>query len=165
MELVILMGMQASGKSTFCQQRLATHVLVSKDRMRNNKNRERRQRYLVAEALRVGRDVVVDNTNPSRADREPLLNLARSFGARAVGYFFESDLETCRVRNAKRVGRACVPEVAFALFLKKLERPHLDEGFHSLHRVRLSEQGFEVSDYLDESTNANTDEDKTDAAG
>ena len=38
-ELAILIGLQASGKSTFYRRHLAaTHALVSKDRFRNNRN-------------------------------------------------------------------------------------------------------------------------------
>ncbi len=38
-ELVIFVGLQASGKSTFFRERFATtHELVSKDLLRNNKN-------------------------------------------------------------------------------------------------------------------------------
>ena len=39
LELVIFVGLQASGKSTFFRERFATtHELVSKDLLRNNKN-------------------------------------------------------------------------------------------------------------------------------
>ena len=65
MELVILMGLQASGKSTFFRDYLAaTHVLVSKDLMRNNKNKSRRQIQLIENTLQAGHSVAVDNTNP-----------------------------------------------------------------------------------------------------
>ena len=47
-ELVVLVGLQASGKSTFCRERFAaTHVHVSKDELRNVRQREARQRELV----------------------------------------------------------------------------------------------------------------------
>jgi len=55
-ELVILVGLQASGKSTFFRERFAaTHEHVSKGLFRNNRNRNRRQRELVEAAL--GQDV------------------------------------------------------------------------------------------------------------
>ncbi|WP_207955865.1 AAA family ATPase [Rubrobacter marinus] len=66
------MGLQASGKSTFYRERLAgTHAHVSKDLFRHNKDRNRRQAQLVREALRSGRSVVVDNTNPRRRTGRP----------------------------------------------------------------------------------------------
>ena len=44
-ELVLFVGLQASGKSSFYRARFAgTHDLVSKDRFPNNRNPARRQR-------------------------------------------------------------------------------------------------------------------------
>lgn len=43
-ELAVLVGLQASGKSTFVAPRFAaTHAIVSKDLMRSARHRERRQ--------------------------------------------------------------------------------------------------------------------------
>jgi predicted kinase len=65
-ELVIFVGLQGAGKTTFHRtQFAASHDLVSKDRFRNNRRPARRQRQLIKEALQAGRSVVVDNTNPS----------------------------------------------------------------------------------------------------
>lgn len=44
-ELAVLVGLQASGKSTFVASRFAaTHTVVSKDLMRSARHKERRQR-------------------------------------------------------------------------------------------------------------------------
>jgi predicted kinase len=52
MEVVILIGLQASGKSTFAQQHFATsHDYVSKDRQSNNGRPGRRQTQLITAAL------------------------------------------------------------------------------------------------------------------
>ena len=51
MELVILVGLQGSGKSTFYRERFgSTHAHVSKDNFRNNRNPSRRQLVLAGEA-------------------------------------------------------------------------------------------------------------------
>ncbi len=81
-ELVLFIGLQASGKSSFYRAHFAeSHELVSKDRFPNNRNPRRRQRQLVAEALGAGRSVVIDNTNPTVEERAELIALAREFGA------------------------------------------------------------------------------------
>ena len=65
-ELCVLVGLQASGKTTFCRQAFAgTHARVSKDDFPNARHRQGRQMRLIEEALRAGHSVVVDNTNPS----------------------------------------------------------------------------------------------------
>jgi predicted kinase len=79
MELVLLVGLQGSGKSTFCRTHYAaTHVLVSKDRFRNNRRPQRRQMQLIEQALKEGSSVVVDNTNVTVEHRAPIIQLARS---------------------------------------------------------------------------------------
>jgi predicted kinase len=149
MDLVIFIGLQAAGKSTFYRDRFAaTHALVSKDRLRNNPRPQRRQLRLVEEALTAGRDVVVDNTNLNAADRAPLIVLGKAHGAAIHGYYFAARLEDCLERNRQRAGKACVPEIALFAAVKKLERPSLDEGFDRLFQVRLGPEGtFEVADW------------------
>ena len=78
MECVILIGLPASGKSTFFRDRFAaTHDHVSKDLLRNNRKPQRRQEHLIAESLASGRSVVVDNTNPSAAVRATIITIAK----------------------------------------------------------------------------------------
>src|ERR1043166_3656214 len=121
METVIFIGLQGAGKSSFYRARfVASHVLVSKDRMRNNRRPARRQRQLIEEALTAGRSVVVDNTNPTVQDRVELIELAPRHGATVIGYYFESRLEDCSRRNGSRAGKERVPEVALMAVAKKL---------------------------------------------
>src|SRR5207248_2627339 len=100
MELVIFIGLQASGKSTFFHSHFAaTHEYVSKDVLRNNKSPSRRQMQLIESALQAQRPVVVDNTNPTVEDRAPLIHLGKMHGARIIGYFFDSQVNMCIKRN------------------------------------------------------------------
>jgi predicted kinase len=147
-ELVLLVGLQGAGKSSFYRERFAeTHVHVSKDLWPHARRREARQRRLIGEALGAGRSVVVDNTNAEAEARAPLIAIGRAHGARVVGYAFESRLEDCLERNAARQGRARVPEVALYATRKRLQWPRYEEGFDALYYVRLRpEGGFEVSE-------------------
>jgi predicted kinase len=145
-EVVIFVGLQASGKSSFFRERFAaTHEHVSKDLFRNNRDRNRRQAQLIESALGRGSSVVVDNTNPTVGDRRPLIQLGREFGARVVGYYFDSTVRQCIGRNRRRTGKDRVPDVAIFATAKKLERPSYSEGFDELFRVRLANGStFEV---------------------
>jgi predicted kinase len=146
-ECVILIGLPASGKSSFYRERFAaTHDHVSKDVMRHNRRPQRRQEQLVAAALGEGRSVVVDNTNPAVAIRVPLIALARANGADVVGYFFRTDAADALRRNRAREGRQRVPDVAIFAARKKLEPPTYEEGFDRLFEVTLDEanRAFDV---------------------
>jgi predicted kinase len=140
MECVILIGLPASGKSTFFRERFAgTHDHVSKDLLRHNRRPARRQEQLIAESLASGRSVVVDNTNPSVAVRAPLIAAARRHGAEVVGYFFVTEAGDALRRNRAREGRERVPDVAIFTVRKRLEPPTVDEGFDRLYVVRMIE--------------------------
>jgi predicted kinase len=148
MEVVLLVGLQGSGKSTFYRAHFAaTHVLVSKDLLRNNRRPRRRQMQLVEEALQEGRSVVVDNTNPTIEDRAPLIDLARRHGADVVGVYFVPQLDACLERNRSRTGRGRVPDKALYITLNRLHPPTLGEGFDRLYRASVApEGGFHVED-------------------
>ena len=144
-DLVVLIGVPGSGKSSFVQQRYAaTHVHVSKDLMKSARDKNERQHKLVGEALAQGRSVVVDNTNVTRADRAPLVQIARRHGARAIAFFFDAPAKECVARNAVRLGRARVPAVAIWAAARRLQPPAVHEGFDETYRVTLGPSGFEV---------------------
>ena len=142
MDLAIFNGLQASGKSTFYQTRLAsTHEHVSKDLLRNNVQPERRQRQLIEAALAAGRSVAVDNTNPSPEARAPLIALGQQYGATITGYYFASSVAECLARNRERQGRARVPDVAIFATRKRLAPPTYAEGFDAIFFVRITGAG------------------------
>lgn len=146
LEFIVFTGLQASGKSTFYRERFAsTHVQVSKDAWPNAQNRDARQRRAIEEALGGGRSVVVDNTNPSPAEREPLVALARTLGARPISYWFVTTMADAKARNALRCGRARVPDVGLYSVAKRLVPPGPEEGFDERFEVRLVEGGFSIA--------------------
>lgn len=107
MDVAIMVGMQASGKTTFCRQVLAAdHVVVSKDDFHNARHPQNRQMRLIREALAAGHSVAVDNTNPSPHEWRPLIEAARGYGAAPLAYWFPPDLPANQQRNAMREGRA-----------------------------------------------------------
>ena len=135
-ELVIFVGLPASGKSTYYSANFAaTHVHVSKDLLKSARSRDSRQEKLIEEALAAGKSVVVDNTNPSREVRAPLIAIARRHGARCIAYYFDCSVQIALARNRRREGKARVPDVAIFVTSKKMKAPAVDEGFDEVHVV------------------------------
>lgn len=115
--------------------------MVSKDAFANARNRQRRQMRLVGEALAAGRSVLVDNTNPSPAEWQPLIEAGRAHGATVVGYWFAPDPVAAATRNAARDGNSRVPDVGFYATLRRLRRPRLADGFDRLFAVSFDGAG------------------------
>ena len=145
--LVILMGIQGSGKSTFY------HRFLSKDYVRVNldtlKTRHREQ-LLVEECLNSGKSFAVDNTNPTVDDRRRYIEPAKVAGYRVVGYFMESRLKECIARNELREGKARVPAKAIAATSNKLQVPSYEEGFDELYYVQNDGNTMTVLDWRNE---------------
>ena len=145
-ECVIFIGLPASGKTTFFHQRFsATHRHISKDHWPAAANKDARQAALISAALSEGHPLVVDNTNPSLADRAAIITLARAHEARIVGYYFSATTREAVGRNRGREGKQRVPDVAIFTKAKRMVVPVPEEGFDELYAVSIREDGtFEV---------------------
>jgi predicted kinase len=138
---VILVGLPGAGKSTFYRARFPSHDYISKDAFPNVRSKQARQDALLRAALAAGRDVIVDNTNVTPAERAAIIAVAREYGARVIGYYVEASTREAIARNEKREGRAKVPKVAIFTCAKRLVPPSLEEGFDELHTVRAVDGG------------------------
>lgn len=136
MQLIIFIGLQGSGKSTYYHRHFAaTHVQVSKDLMKNSRNKDVQQEQIIDKALAAGQSVVVDNTNPTPIVRAPIIELGKRHHARIVAYYFEVPVKVAVARNRQREGKARVPDVAIFVTAKKLVPPKFEEGFDEIHVV------------------------------
>ena len=142
MEAIVLCGLQGAGKTTLYRERWrATHVLISMDEL----DTRAREAALLEECLAEGRPFVVDNTNPTAADRRRYLVPAREAGFRVVGYLVDADPAEALGRNAGRVGAARIPDRSVAGTARRFIRPTPEEGFDELwHATAAPGGGFRI---------------------
>lgn len=142
----MLCGVQGSGKTTLYRDRfLATHVRVAMDLLRSR----RREAAFVALCLETGQPFVVDNTNPTPADRRRYVEPARAAGFRVVAYLVEVEPAEAAGRNAARAGPARVPPGAVMGTARRLQRPTPEEGFDELwHATAAPGVGWRIAPLL-----------------
>ena len=118
MEAIVLCGVQGSGKTTLYRDRFAaTHEHVSLDVLGSRA----REAALIAECLEAGRPFVVDNTNPTVADRARYVDAARAAGFKVIGYLVQGD------GRSEHVGPGTAAATA-----RRFVRPAPEEGFDEL---------------------------------
>lgn len=148
MEAVILIGLQGAGKSTFVRERFfATHVRINLDML---KTRNREKRFL-ATCIETRQPFVVDNTNPSRAERQVYIEAAKHAGFRVVGYYLLSKVKDCMRRNERRPVAERIPGAGILGAAGRLQIPVREEGFDELYYVRIDDGDlFVVEEWKDE---------------
>ena len=147
MEGIIFIGLQGSGKSSFYLEKFyKSHLRLNLDMLRT-RNRES---ILFNACLESKQPVVIDNTNPEITDRERYIPLLKKHRFAIVGYYFESKLADCLIRNGLREGKECIPEVGVRSTYRKLQRPSYQEGFDQLFYVCLRGNKFLVTEWKDE---------------
>jgi predicted kinase len=136
MEAVIFVGVQATGKTTFYKHRFfETHIRISLDMLKTRP----RETLLLKACLNAKQPFVIDNTNLTKANRQPYIELAKSFGFRITGYYFPAVVKDVLARNKQRTGKAVIPVPGIFGSLKRLQPPTLDEGFAKLYNVSINE--------------------------
>ena len=138
-QMILLVGIPGSGKSTFAAANFPTeYVRISRDVLRTRA----RVASALAEAMERRRNIVIDNTNVERIERERFILPARAAGYRVTGYYFQSVIKDCLGRNAQRSGAARIPDAGVIARAKDLEMPSLEEGFDELFYVSITDAGF-----------------------
>ena len=103
MQLIILTGIQASGKSTFYQQYFSsTHLRINLDMLKTR----HRENIIFEAGLASKTKMVIDNTNPDDESRARYIQRAKDAGFEVIAYYFETDLSSALKRNNKHKNKA-----------------------------------------------------------
>lgn len=137
LKVILTVGAQASGKSTWAKKEVATdplnYIRISNDDLRASFNgsvfssdyekliRETRL-FLLKEGLKRGKNIIIDNTNISKRCWEDCVKVCQSANVdmMLLEKLFYGDLEELLERNSKREGVARVPDEVVKKFWKDL---------------------------------------------
>ena len=148
MQLVIFVGIQASGKSSFYKSNfIDSHFRISLD-MLKTRNREN---ILFQACLESKTKILIDNTNPLNSDRIRYIEQAKKLKYEIIGYYFASDLDSAIKRNNLREGKRKIPVPAILGTYKKLQLPTYSEGYDKLYYVTIEKDNlFKIEDWKNE---------------
>lgn len=143
MRVIVLVGLPASGKSTWAEAQGITvlssdavRALLSDDETNQQIHDEvfATMRYLLRKRLRLRAPAtVVDATNLLPVHRKPWIKLAKSLGAEVEAVYFDTPVEECQRRNASRA--RVVPAEVIAAMAARMQPPIKAEGFSRVTTV------------------------------
>jgi predicted kinase len=138
MEIIVFIGIPASGKSTFYRQNFfTTHMRINLDMLRTRK----REDIFIEACLKARQPFVIDNTNTTEGERKKYVDIAKQAGIPVIGYYFETTLQDAIKRNQGRTGKGRIPTAAIAAANKRLVAPTYEEGFDMLYIVKVADNG------------------------
>lgn len=143
---IIFIGIQATGKTSFYNKYFKddfVHINLDTLHTRNKEN------ILLEQCFNNKHNFVIDNTNPTKKDREKYIVKAKQNNFYVIGYFFKSCIDECIERNNNRTGKANIPTKAIIATSNKLELPGYEEGFDELNFVYINNGEFIIDKWRD----------------
>jgi len=131
-EMVIMVGSQGSGKSSFVKKYFPDYEIISMDKIKNkSKCLKLTQKY-----IQENKSFVIDNTNPDSLSRKQYIDIAkkdkyyiRCFEMKTERKLAEH-MNICRFKLKYRDN--IIPKIAFNIYFKKYEKPEIEEGFDEI---------------------------------
>jgi predicted kinase len=132
MEVVIMVGVSGSGKSTYIKDKLKEHLVCSADSYFMDGDKYNFNPAKLGDAHRscmklfvescVGRveKIVVDNTNTSIDQLAPYYSVARAFNYSVKLVMLEAPAEVCVERNSHGVNKKTIDGMSFNLSRLKI---------------------------------------------
>ena len=134
--LILMIGAQGSGKTTYCKRKLKSYTRISQDDHGKQKHIERFHK-----AVKRGDDIVIDRINHTKKQRRRYTDYGRSWGYRIKFIWLDYDKITClqRMSNADRADHPTIAPDAdhyeiLMHFFHKFETPSSNE-YDELERI------------------------------
>lgn len=114
-ELIIFVGAQGTGKSTFARNNYKDFIIINQDTLKT----KAKVMKVLEESLKTSRSIIIDSTNPSLENhRKPLYAFAEKYNYHVnVLYFIRNGYGWNEIRKER------VPTISYHVFYKNLDSP------------------------------------------
>ena len=148
-EMIIMLGRPASGKSELALKLLSTegfknYVYVNQDICKTKVKCLNKAK----DAIKGGKSLIIDNTNPDKNARKDYIKIAREMGQDVYISVYLMDVPEilCKHLNNYRVEKSKgkikrIPIIAYRVYNKKYQEPSLDEGIDQIIKIPFSFDG------------------------
>ena len=133
MEVIIMVGLLASGKKDYAKKHYPKYKLISLSQIPNYDRKKEQQ--LIIENLERQNSIVIADINASEETRSKHISLAKKFKAKIICVHLDYPIPFVLHRNKMRENM--MPESAIYKWNSELNAPSYYEGFDEIIRVTL----------------------------
>ena len=147
-EMVLLIGFQGSGKSTYSDDIVNTHnyVRINQDTLKTKSKCLKE----TEKQLGLGLSVIIDNTNSSKTTRSEYIKVAQKYGYKVRCILFDVSLDFAMHNATYRMykyDKDMIPSIAYHMYKKNYAEPVEEEGIDEIIKVYPYIKNYE-SDYM-----------------
>jgi bifunctional polynucleotide phosphatase/kinase len=134
--LVILVGAQGSGKSSFAKKYFGNYKYINNDTLVSKKVKD----AALTDAFNNNNCIIIDNTNPKKMTRKTYIDTAIKKKYKITCYYISTSIDISKHNNYYRYyvsngNVARVPTLAYNIYKKNLEMPTVDEGINEVINI------------------------------
>ncbi len=133
MEVVIMVGLPASGKKEYAKKHYPNYTLISLSQIPNYDRKK--EQGLIVENLEKRNSIVIADINASEETRAKHISLAKKYNAKIICVHLDYPIPFVLHRNKMR--KNAIPESAIYKWNSELNAPSYYEGFEEIIRVSL----------------------------
>lgn len=140
-EVIINVGLPASGKSTFTKKYIIPHgyEYINQDTLKT----KQKCMTLFKEYIKNKKSVVIDNTNLTKETRKIFIDVCKKENVQVRCLLFTTDKGLCmhnsHYRNVISNGNInSIPTMVFNMMNKKYQKPEIEEGFYMIKEIEFS---------------------------
>lgn len=139
-EMIVMVGLPGSGKSTFASKTVMPHkyTRINRDILKTQDKCVRKCK----EALEAGENVVIDNSCASGRSRKVWIDLAKQFGykIRCIEVVTDTELSMHNALYRSYISKGkvgLVPKLVYNKFKKEYQKPSKKEGFDKIEKINF----------------------------
>jgi bifunctional polynucleotide phosphatase/kinase len=128
-ELVILVGLPGSGKTSIVNNHFKSYCVLSGDLLKTHK----KILMSLQKNIKLDKSIIIDATNPTIAKRSEYIKIAQANNVKIrcihVNTSFEESLQRNNTRDMP------VPKIVYYMYRKNFQEPTLSEGFYEINTI------------------------------